>query len=171
MIATGASLLDEGIKILRDRRTDKLSKETLVFWLKEEVRYNLELMNVWRDKDGNFEVDEKKALKICGYLRIDVSSIILSDINQSALLREALASKKWSKLSTQLNRDVKEESKINQDVVELLLALLRRVHIIQILAVESQEPESGLAKQVRFAVRLKNIYTSYKQLLENLKNK
>lgn len=161
-------LVQEGVKLLRERHEAAVTEKALLFLLKEEIRYNLELMAAWRSSDDKFPADGGKALRICGHLRMDVTAIILSDPGQSKLLKSALTTQKRRLRRVTFNGEIDGETQAEKEPVDILLLVLRKVSILQVLAKESAVPEAGLGAKFRFNVRLKNIFKAYLELINIL---
>lgn len=175
-------ILDEGIRVLRERKEDSVNKELLIFWLREEVRYNLELMDAWRIKakeggSGKFQLDDTHVLTICKHLRVEVASVILSDAERANSLRKALPGSeieghlkppKGEITDKPLKEEKEQAAERVKDGVELTLWILRKVSVLRVLAQECGNSDAGLDKKFRFGVRVQNIYNAYRGLFELL---
>lgn len=159
-----APLLQKGVELVGQKAADKQSGERLLFWLVEEVRFNLDILAAWK-KEQKFELDGPRAYRICQQLRIEVASCLLSDATQSKLLMQALGTSKCTALQQLIPTKDRGADSSAQDAI---LWIVRKVSVLQVLTAPDASGRDLYPKEFRFGVRVKNIDTKFRELYKIL---
>jgi hypothetical protein len=95
------TFLNSGISLVKELISRKIEYTKLkaeqeerlkvvLFWMKQEISYNLDILSVWDGPDHTFDLDPPQVRRLCGHLRTEICSLIAADLQISAGLKSVL---------------------------------------------------------------------------------
>lgn len=144
------------------------SKEAILFWIKEELSYNLDILRAWGGSGDDFALSSPQVRRLCRHLQTEICSLVLSDKDTMEILRSTLTREDGDHLKFEAESEVGEKKKRHEGL-ESLLFILRKVAVLQRITEDSAHVEADIPQSFNFNVRLKNIKKAHLALYNYLK--